>query len=357
VTPFNFTAIAGNLVSSPAIVGNVVCWKPSHSAMLSGHVLMQIYKEAGVPDGVVNFIPGDSSLITELLVNNPHFSGIHYTGSTGVFNSIYQKIAGNLNKYKTYPRIVGETGGKNYVFAHNSANVQALAVALIRGAFEYAGQKCSAASRAYIPASIWPKLKSILLDSLKKVETGNPENPSTLVNAVIHERSADKTAQYLRAAKDSPECEIIAGGTVDKSRGWFVSPTIVVTKNPHHVLMKDELFSPVLTIHVYEDAKFEQTLAIAESSVEYGLTGSFFATDRAVIEYADRKLVDSSGNFYINDKPTGAVVGQQPFGGARLSGTNDKAGSHLNLLRWTSVRSVKETFVPPTEVNYPYMNE
>jgi len=357
VTPFNFTAIAGNLVSCPVMLGNVCVWKPSHSAILSGHVLMQLYKEAGLPDGVVNFIPGNAEQVTNKVLASRDFSGLHYTGSTSVFNGIYQKIASNLDNYKTYPRIVGETGGKNYIIAHNSCDVDALVVGLVRGAFEYAGQKCSACSRAYIPKSIWPEVKKKLVDTMARVKTGNPEDPSVLVNAVIHETSADKTANYIKIAQEDPSCEVICGGKVDKSVGWFVSPTIVVTTNPNHKLIQEEIFAPVLTVYIYEDNKFEETLELADKAVTYGLTGALFAKDREVIAFADRKLSESAGNFYINDKCTGAVVGQQPFGGARGSGTNDKAGSHLNLLRWVSARSIKETFVPPTEVTYPYMNE
>jgi len=357
VSPFNFTAIGGNLVAAPALMGNVVVWKPSMSAMLSGHVLMNLYKEAGFPDGVINFVPGDPEMITKHVVDHPQFAGLHFTGSTAVFNELNQKIANNLSKYRSYPRIVGETGGKNMIFAHKSADVAPLVTGIVRGAFEYAGQKCSACSRAYIPASLWPQFKETLVETMKKVKTGSPENPSVLVNAVITEKSLDKTAKYLQRAKDSNECEILVGGTVDKSVGWFVQPTVVVVNNPDHELMKDELFAPVVAIYVYPDEKFEETLDIASKTSGYGLTGAFWAKDRAVLEYADRKLADVAGNFYINDKCTGAVVGQQPFGGARHSGTNDKAGSALNLLRWTSVRSVKETFVPPTEVTYPYMHE
>jgi len=322
---------------------------------LSGHYLMQLYKEAGVPDGVINFIPGPSGDITDSLVSDPYFAGLHYTGSSDVFNSIWGQIATKLPSYKGYPRVVGETGGKDFIFAHHSAHVEALVVALVRGAFEYAGQKCSACSRAYIPRSIWPKTKELLVETIKKIKMGNPEEPDVFVNAVIHETSANKCSHYIKLARESSECEIVCGGKVDKSVGWFVEPTVIATSNPTHVLMKEEIFAPILTIHVYDDANLEQALDLCDTTSAYALTGSIFAQDRSVIQYAERKLANTAGNFYINDKPTGAVVGQQPFGGGRASGTNDKAGSVLNLLRWTSVRTIKETLNPPTEVSYPYM--
>jgi 1-pyrroline-5-carboxylate dehydrogenase len=357
VTPFNFTAIALNLCLAPALFGNVVIWKPSQHAMLSASVLLKIYKEAGLPDGVVNLVQGNPEEITKVVLANKYFAGLHFTGSTAIFNSINQKIAANLENYVSYPRVVGETGGKDFIFAHPSADVRGLAVGLIRGSFEYAGQKCSACSRAYIPKSIWPELKQILLTEMKSVKMGSPEDPTVLVNSVIHENSCDQVARYLKEAANSSECEIIAGGEVDKSKGWFVQPTIIVTTNPRNKLMSDELFAPVLTLFVYDDAKFEETLDILDTTSKYALTGAFWANDRHAIEFAEKKLMYSCGNFYINDKPTGAVVGQQPFGGGRSSGTNDKAGSLINLLRWTSVRSIKETLVPTYTWTYPYMNE
>jgi len=313
--------------------------------------------KAGVPDGVINFIPGSSAEITKQLLNSPDFAGLHYTGSTGVFNSLWSTIASNLPRYKSYPRIVGETGGKDFIFAHRSSHVEALVVALLRGAFEYCGQKCSACSRAYIPRSIWPRVKEGLIEGAKKLKVGNPEEADVFLGAVIHEGSADKCASYIRIAKESDECEVIVGGKVDKSVGWFVEPTVIVTTNPEHLLMKEEIFGPILTLYVYEDADVDAALTLCDTSSAYSLTGSVFSQDRYFIQEAERRLLNTAGNFYINDKCTGAVVGQQPFGGGRMSGTNDKAGSVLNLLRWTSVRSIKETFVPATEVLYPYMKE
>jgi len=357
VTPFILSVISINLCLAPTMYGDVVIWKPSQHAMLSASVLLKIYKEAGLPDGVINFIPGDPEEITKVVLSHKYFAGLHYTGSTAVFNSLNQKIAANLDNYVSYPRIVGETGGKDFIFAHSSADVKGLAVGLIRGSFEYAGQKCSACSRAYIPKSIWPELKQILITEMKQVKMGNPEDPSVLVNSVIHESSFDKVTSYLKEAASSSECEIIVGGGSDKSKGWFIQPTIIVTTNPRNKLMSEELFAPVLTLYVYDDAKFEETLDILDTTSDYALTGAFWANDRHAIEFAEKKLMYSCGNFYINDKPTGAVVGQQPFGGGRGSGTNDKAGSVVNLLRWTSIRSIKETLVPPYTWTYPYMNE
>jgi len=356
VTPFNFTSIALNLCLSPVLMGNVAIWKPSSTAIYSAYHLMQLYKEAGLPDGVINFIPGQAGMITDILLNDPNFAGLHYTGSTEVFNSLWEKISKNLSIYKNYPRIVGETGGKDFIFAHNSANIPALVTALIRGAFEYAGQKCSAASRGYIPKSIWNKVKERLINDLKEVKYGNPEDPSVLVNAVINEESFNNTVRYIELAKSSKDCEIIFGGSYDKSVGYFIQPTVVVTTNPHHRLIKEEIFAPVLTLYIYDDDKFEETLTLCDKGSPYALTGSFFAQDRYAIVKGEQALTYTAGNFYINDKPTGAVVAQQPFGGGRASGTNDKAGSVLNLLRWTSVRTIKENFIPPTHWKYPYMS-
>jgi len=357
ITPFNFTAIGGNLATAPAMLGNTVVWKPSYHAVYSNYLIMELLREAGLPEGVINFIPGEPQMITNTVLNHPDFAGVHYTGSTKVFKNIFKQIGNNIDIYKTYPRIVGETGGKDFIFAHKSANLNALAVAIIRGAFEFAGQKCSAASRAYVPKSVWGELKNILLEKMKDVKTGSPELPETLVNAVIHKESFDRCKSYIDLAKSSKDCEILIGGKCDDSIGYFVEPTIVLTTNPHHRLMVEEIFGPIITIYVYEDDKFEETLKLCDSSTQYGLTGAFFSNDRKAIVFADQYLENAAGNYYINDKPTGAVVGQQPFGGARASGTNDKAGSPLNLWRWVSCRTVKENYGPPTEVLYPYMLE
>jgi 1-pyrroline-5-carboxylate dehydrogenase len=357
ITPFNFTSIAGNLPTSPAIMGNVVVWKPAQYAIYSAYYLMKMFKEAGLPDGVINFVPGDPELITTSCVKHTLFAGIHYTGSTQIFRDIWRAIGDNIHNYKNYPRIVGETGGKDFIFAHNTAGVQELATALVRGAFEYAGQKCSAASRGYIPKSIWPQVKEYMLSMMGEVKMGNPEEADVFVNAVIHRRSFDNTKKYIEFARASNECEIISGGKCDDSVGYFIEPTIVVTTNPLNKLMQEEIFAPVLTLHVYDDDKFTETLKICDQTSPYALTGAFFARDREVIRVASEALENAAGNFYINDKPTGAVVGQQPFGGARASGTNDKAGSKLNLLRWISCRAIKETFAPPTHFAYPYMRQ
>lgn len=355
ITPFNFTAIGGNLTTAPAMLGNVVVWKPSDYAVLSNYYVLQLLKEAGLPDGVINFIPGNPVEITDLLLSDPHFAGIHYTGSTEVFRSIYKKVGTHIDSYRSYPRIVGETGGKGFVFAHKSADIEALATALIRGAYEFAGQKCSAASRAYIPSSIWGKLKDRLIEKMKEVKMGSPEDPSVLVNAVIHEGAFNRCKKHIDLAKE--KAEIVFGGKCDKSKGYFVEPTLILTKDPHYHSLVTEIFGPILTVYVYEDDQYIETLKLCDTATEYSLTGSIFAQDREAIITADHYLENASGNYYINDKPTGAVVGQQPFGGARGSGTNDKAGSHLNLLRWLNARTIKETFVPPHDVLYPYMRE
>jgi len=355
ITPFNFTAIAGNLPAAPALMGNVVVWKPSASQTYSANVIMEVFKLAGLPAGVINMVHGDPVMITDTVLASPDFAGIHYTGSTHVFNGIWAKIGQNVHKYKTYPRIVGETGGKDFVVAHPSAIPAAVATGLTRGAFEYQGQKCSAASRAYIAKSIWPAVKEHLVNDIKSFKIGSPEDPSNFISAVIHEASFDKLAQYIDAAKAAPDAEIIAGGTYDKSKGWFIDPTVIVTTNPQYDTLSTELFGPVLTIFVYEDDQWLETLKLVDETSPYALTGAVFSQDRYAIEEAAKALENAAGNFYINDKPTGAVVGQQPFGGARASGTNDKAGSILNLLRWVSPRTIKETLVPPTDYRYPFL--
>ena len=355
LTPFNFTAIAGNLPSSCAMMGNVVVWKPSNTAVYSANVLMEVFKKAGVPDGVINLIYPSGPDAAEVVFNHKDFAGIHFTGSTEVFQNIWQTIGQNIHKYRSYPRIVGETGGKDFIMAHKSAEAKSLAVAISRGAFEYQGQKCSAASRAYIPTNLWEEVKEFVLADLKSMKIGPTEDFTNFINAVIDEKSFDKLAKYIDAAKKDSNVEVIAGGNYDKSKGWFIEPTIIVTKDPKYVTMCEELFGPVLTIYVYDENKFEETLEIVDSTSIYALTGAILATDRYAIELASKKLSNAAGNFYINDKCTGAVVGQQPFGGARGSGTNDKAGAKINLLRWVSPRTIKETFVPPVDYTYPFL--
>lgn len=354
LTPFNFTAIAGNLPTSAAMMGNVVVWKPAYSQIYSAQVLMELFKEAGLPDGVINLIYVDGPVAGDIIFSHPDFSGIHFTGSTGVFQHIWKSIGTNIHKYKTYPRIVGETGGKDFVLAHPSANVQALATALSRGAFEYQGQKCSAASRAYIPASLWPEVKNLLVADLQTMKMGPTEDFTNFINAVIDEKAFDKISKYIDNAKKDG-VEIIAGGNYDKSKGYFIEPTVLLSPRPDYITMCEEIFGPVLTVYVYEDDKFEEVLGLVDSTSPYALTGAIFSQDRYAAELATRRLENAAGNFYINDKPTGAVVGQQPFGGARASGTNDKAGSMQNLLRWVSARTIKETFVPPTDYRYPFL--
>ncbi len=355
ITPFNFTAISGNLPASVAMMGNVVVWKPSATQIYSARVIVEIFQKAGLPDGVINVVYGDSGMITDTLLASPDFAGIHFTGSTGVFNSMWNKIGQNINNYKTYPRIVGETGGKDYVLAHSSACPKEVAVALTRGAFEYQGQKCSAASRAYIPASLWPAVKEYMAADLATIKMGSPEDPSNFVSSVISESSFDKLAKAIEEAKVSNEAEVVLGGKYDKSVGYFIDPTVIVTTNPKYDTMETELFGPVLTVYVYEDAKWAETLKLVDETSIYALTGAILAQCRYAIVEATEALTNSAGNFYINDKPTGAVVGQQPFGGARASGTNDKAGSILNLLRWVSPRTIKETFVPAKDYKYPFL--
>ncbi len=357
LTPFNFTAIAGNLPTSVAMMGNVVVWKPSDAQVYSAHVLMKIFKAAGVPDGVINLVYPDGPEAGEVIFNHADFAGIHFTGSTAVFQHIWQTIGTNIHKYKTYPRIVGETGGKDFILAHPSADVKVLATAISRGAFEYQGQKCSAASRAYIPASLWPAVKKQVLADLATFKMGPTEDFGNFINAVITESSFDKLARYIDSAKKSKDAKIIAGGKYDKRKGYFIEPTIIQATDPKYVTMCEELFGPVLTVYVYDDAKFEETIKLVDSTSPYALTGSIISQDRYAIETATKGLQNAAGNFYINDKPTGAVVGQQPFGGSRGSGTNDKAGSMINLLRWVSPRTIKETFVPPVDYRYPFLEK
>src|SRR5688572_10265404 len=355
LTPFNFTSIAGNLPSAPALMGNTVVWKPAETQIYSAAVIMEIFMEAGLPDGVINLMYVEGQVAGEVIFNHPEFAGIHFTGSTGVFQRLWQTIGNNLSKYKSYPRIVGETGGKDFVIAHPSADPIAVAVALARGAFEYQGQKCSAASRAYLPASLWPAIKKRLVADLGSMKMGTPENFENFINAVIDEKAFDKITSYITQAKKAKGTKIIAGGGYDKSKGYFIEPTIILVDDPNYVTMCEELFGPVLTIYVYEDDDFKKTLTLLDSTSPYALTGAVFARDRAAIGLATERLRHSAGNFYINDKPTGAVVGQQPFGGARQSGTNDKAGSILNLYRWVSARTIKENFNPPKDYRYPFM--
>lgn len=357
VTPFNFTAIAGNLPSCMALMGNVVVWKPSDSQVYSAKVIMDVFKEAGVPDGVINVVFGDPKMITDTVLASPDFSGLHFTGSTHVFKELWKQIGNNIHNYKTYPRIVGETGGKDFIVAHKTANAKQVATAIARGAFEFQGQKCSAASRAYIPKGIWSDVKNYLLEDLKSFKMGSPEDMSNFITAVIHEGSFDKLAKYIDEAKSDSNAEIIAGGNYDKSKGYFVEPTVIVTTDPKYTTMCTELFGPVITIYVYEDDAYSETLKLVDGTSEYGLTGAILSADRYAIVEATNVLQNAAGNFYINDKPTGAVVGQQPFGGARASGTNDKAGSAQNLLRWVSPRLIKETFVTPTDYRYPFLGE
>ncbi|HEX8376424.1 MAG TPA: L-glutamate gamma-semialdehyde dehydrogenase [Pedobacter sp.] len=357
LTPFNFTAIAANLPASAALMGNVVVWKPADVQVYSANVIMQIFKEAGVPDGVINLIYVDGPATGEVIFNHKDFAGIHFTGSTKVFQEIWKTIGTNIHKYKTYPRIVGETGGKDFIMVHGSADAKAASTAIVRGAFEYQGQKCSAASRVYVAQSVWPQVKEFMLADLASIKVGPVEDFSNFINAVINEQSFDKLSKAIDAAKSDPALEVIAGGTYDKSEGYFIQPTVIVTKDPYYQTMCEELFGPVLTIHVYPDEEFEKTLKIIDSTSIYGLTGAFIAQDRYAIEQATIALRNSAGNFYINDKCTGAVVGQQPFGGARGSGTNDKAGSMINLLRWVSPRTIKETFDPAKDYRYTFLEE
>jgi 1-pyrroline-5-carboxylate dehydrogenase len=357
VTPFNFTSIGGNLPSSPALMGNSVLWKPASTSILSNYYLLKVLEAAGLPPGVINFVPGRGASVGNPVFGSSEFAGLHFTGSTETFRGMWNTIAGNLPNYKGYPRIVGETGGKNFVFAHPSADARSLVVALVRGSFEYQGQKCSAASRAYVPKSLWKQVSEGLRAELAAIRMGPPSDFRNFMCAVIDEASFDKTMEYIAYARASSAAEIVAGGTGDKSTGYFVAPTVVRTDDPKFKLREEEIFAPVLTIHVYDDAKLDETLALCDTTSPYALTGAIFANDRREIVRMTKALRHAAGNFYINDKPTGAVVGQQPFGGARASGTNDKAGSLWNLVRWISVRTIKENFVPPTEVPYPHQAE
>jgi 1-pyrroline-5-carboxylate dehydrogenase len=355
LTPFNFTAIAGNLPASAAMMGNVCVWKPAYTQIYSANVIMEVFKLAGLPAGVINMVYVDGPVTGEVVFNHPDFAGIHFTGSTAVFQNIWKTIGTNIHKYKAYPRIVGETGGKDFVIAHKSADAKAVAVGLVRGAFEYQGQKCSAASRAYIPTNLWADVKKYMQTDLADIKMGPTEDFSNFINAVIDEKAFDKITKYIANAKTDANAEVIMGGGSNKSVGYFIEPTVILAKDPKYTTMCEEIFGPVLTIYVYDENKYEETLKLLDSTSAYALTGAVFAQDRYAIDLATKVLVNAAGNFYINDKPTGAVVGQQPFGGARASGTNDKAGSKLNLLRWVNARTIKETLVSPTDYRYPFL--
>jgi len=357
ITPFNFTAIGGNLPTSAAMCGNVVVWKPANTQIYSAQMFMRILKEAGLPDGVINLIYVDGPTVGKVCLAHRDFAGVHFTGSTGVFNGMWKTIGENIGNYKSYPRIVGETGGKDFVIAHHSADPKVVATALLRGAFEFQGQKCSAASRAYIPSNMADEVKRLLVNGVNSFKMGTTEDFGNFINAVIDEKSFDRIAQYITEAKNNKDVDILVGGDFDKSKGWFIHPTIIETKDPKYVTMCEEIFGPVLTIYIYDDAKFEETLELVDSTSPYALTGAVIAQDKQAVELATHKLRQSAGNFYINDKPTGAVVGQQPFGGARASGTNDKAGSMINLYRWLSARTIKETFVPAVDYRYSFLGE
>lgn len=357
LTPFNFTAIGGNLPTSMAMMGNTVVWKCANSAVLSAHTIMQVLREAGLPDGVINLVYASGPTVGDVIFAHRDFAGIHFTGSTGVFQGMWKTIGENIARYKSYPRIVGETGGKDFVMVHKSSDAKEVATALSRGAFEYQGQKCSAASRAYIPSNLWDDVKKYLLDDLKTFKMGGTEDFGNFINAVIDEKAFNSITGYIEKARQNSMNEIIAGGKYDKSKGYFIEPTVIVSKDPSSITMCEEIFGPVLTIYVYHEENFEQTLELVDQTSPYALTGSIFSRDRYAIELATKKLVHAAGNFYINDKPTGAVVGQQPFGGARGSGTNDKAGAKVNLLRWVSLRTIKETFVPPVDYRYPFLDK
>ncbi|WP_421873540.1 L-glutamate gamma-semialdehyde dehydrogenase [Marinoscillum sp.] len=357
ITPFNFTAIAGNLPAAPALMGNTVVWKPNYTQIYSAQVIMEVFQEAGLPDGVINLIYVDGPVAGDVVFKHPDFAGLHFTGSTGVFKHLWKTIGQNIDLYKAYPRIVGETGGKDFVVAHESANPQEVATGLIRGAFEFQGQKCSAASRAYIPSNIWKDVKNHMEAALKEISMGSPEDFSNFVNAVIDKKAFDKITAYIEQAKKDSDVEVLFGGDYDDSVGYFIEPTVLLAKDPKYTTMCEEIFGPVLTIYVYEPKDFEATLQMVDETSPYALTGAVFSKDREAVELAARKLRNAAGNFYINDKPTGAVVGQQPFGGARGSGTNDKAGAGMNLLRWVSARTIKETFVPPRNYRYPFLDK
>jgi 1-pyrroline-5-carboxylate dehydrogenase len=355
ITPFNFTSICANLCAAPAMMGNVVVWKPAPAQLYSAKVIMELFQAAGLPDGVINMINVDGPETGDVIFNHPDFAGLHFTGSTGVFRHLWKTIGNNIEKYRSYPRIVGETGGKDFIVAHHSSVASEVATGITRGAFEYQGQKCSAASRAYVPSNLWPQIKAQVVEDVKSFKMGSPEDPSNYINAVISEQSFDKIASFIEYAKGQDDAEIIVGGKYDKSVGYFIEPTVIVTTNPKFRTMCEEIFGPVMTIYVYEPKDWVQTLELVDQTSEYALTGAIFSVDRYAIEQASKALENAAGNFYINDKPTGAVVGQQPFGGARGSGTNDKAGSILNLQRWVSPRTIKETFVPATDYKYPFL--
>jgi 1-pyrroline-5-carboxylate dehydrogenase len=355
ITPFNFTAIAGNLCAAPAMMGNVIVWKPARTQMYSAQVIMKIFKDAGVPDGVINMVVTNGADAGEVVFNHPDFAGLHFTGSTALFKNLWSTIGSNIDKYRSYPRIVGETGGKDFIVAHHSADPMEVATGITRGAFEFQGQKCSAASRAYLPSNIADTIINKVLEDLKSIKMGSTEDPSNFVNAVISETAFDSISGYIDYVKEQDDAEIIAGGEYDKSKGYFIEPTVVKTSNPKFRTMCEEIFGPVITIYVYDENDFDATLSLVDSTSEYALTGAIFSKDRNAVNLATKKLKNAAGNFYINDKPTGAVVGQQPFGGARGSGTNDKAGSYLNLIRWVSPRTIKETLVPAKDYRYPFL--
>jgi 1-pyrroline-5-carboxylate dehydrogenase len=357
ISPFNFTSIGANLPTAPALMGNAVIWKPASTAVMSAYYLMQLFKEAGYPEGIINFLPGSGRKVGDPVLNNPHLAGVHFTGSTNVFQGIWKKIGNNIASYRTYPRIVGETGGKNFIVAHASAELREVATAIVRGGFEYQGQKCSAASRVYIPSSKWPQVKSLLEEMIDEIKMGDPRDFRNFMNAVIDEDSFDNITGYIKRAEEDTDTEIVFGGRGDKSKGYFIPPTVLLTKNPHFITMEEEIFGPVVTIYLYDENRYDETLELVDNTSPYALTGAIFARDRSAILKAGDRLRHAAGNFYVNDKPTGAVVGEQPFGGSRASGTNDKAGSHLNLHRWTSPRTIKENFSPATDFKYPYMGE
>ncbi len=355
ITPFNFTSICANLCAAPAMMGNVVVWKPAESQMYSAQVIMELFEAAGVPKGVINMISVDGPIAGDIVFKHKDFAGLHFTGSTSVFRHLWKEIGANIENYRSYPRIVGETGGKDFIMVHASSDASKVATAMTRGAFEFQGQKCSAASRAYIPSNLWSDVKKILIEQVSSLKMGSPEDTSNFINAVIDERAFDKIAGYIDYIKEQNDAEIIVGGNYDKSKGYFIEPTVVATSNPKFRTMCEEIFGPVLTVHVYDENKFEETLDLVDQTSDYALTGSIFSNDRYATNLAGKKLENAAGHFYINDKPTGAVVGQQPFGGARGSGTNDKAGASMNLLRWVSARTIKETFVPPSDYKYPFL--
>lgn len=355
ISPFNFTAIAANLNTSVALMGNTTVWKPASTAILSNYFLMKILSEAGIPDGVINFVPGQGSTISNIVLNRPELAGIHFTGSTETFNGLWKQTSDHLSDYNSYPKLVGETGGKDFIFVHNSANPLEVATAIVRGAFEYQGQKCSAASRAYIPESLWPEIKNYVLDMTSAIKVGDVRDFDNFVNAVIDEASFDNIMSYIERTKKSNDATIMIGGEGDKTKGYYIQPTVILTTNPHYLTMEEEIFGPVMTIYVYHDNEYEETLQICDKTSPYALTGSIFSKDKYALIQACKALRYAAGNFYFNDKPSGAMIGQQPFGGARASGTNDKSGSHLNLLRWVSPRTIKETLLPATDFRYPYM--